>query len=342
MAMNPWPNTEPAAILGRPNLQSAFGEGEDLRQKTRENPGVGVRRVAAVRQTTCHKSEPVLESLIETHKTTRQATPTLAHRRRHIRPDTRGPHANGDMHHGPSRDDLAGDPAPTARNSTMKILLIEDNRELAESLVNVLKTERFTVDWVEDGSQADSILQTESYDAVLLDLLLPHMTGKQILRRLRERHNNAPVLILTASDSLDEKVTCLSAGADDYLVKPFEIRELVARIKALIRRQAPDKAPEMNCGDLLYNTDTRQFFVAGMALALTTREHAVLEILMIRQGKTVSKQTLVNGVFGLQDDPSEDAIEIYVHRLRKKLSECAATITTLRGLGYLLTEKAHA
>jgi two-component system response regulator TctD len=222
----------------------------------------------------------------------------------------------------------------------MKLLLIEDNLALSEGLARILTNEQFTVDRAADGVTADLILQTQTYDAVLLDLLLPQMTGKQILRRLRERRDNVPVIILTASDSVDEKVICLAAGADDYLVKPFEVRELVARIKALIRRQSPEKSPELSCGDLSYNTDARRFSIAGQPLTLTTREHNVLEILMLRQGKTVSKTALFNGVFSLQDDASPDTIEIYVHRLRKKLEPSTAGIMTLRGLGYLLKLRA--
>lgn len=221
----------------------------------------------------------------------------------------------------------------------MKLLLIEDNPSLAHWLAKLLRDARFTVDTAADGDTADQLLQTEHYDVVLLDLQLPRLHGKHVLRRLRERRNSVPVMILTASGSVDEKVDCLGAGADDYLVKPFEVRELIARIKALIRRQAPEKAAGLACGDLAYDTDTRQFAIHGNALALPAREHAVLEILMFRQGKTVSKAALMDGVFGLDDEPSADAIEIYIHRLRKKLEPSQAAIMTLRGLGYLLRKK---
>ncbi|GAB3630409.1 transcriptional regulator [Pandoraea terrae] len=221
----------------------------------------------------------------------------------------------------------------------MKLLLIEDNETLAHWLTRMLRENNFTVDTARDGDVADRLLQTETYDVVLLDLMLPKLGGKHVLRRLRERRNNVPVLILTASGSVDEKVDCLGAGADDYLVKPFEVRELIARIKALVRRQAPEQGAELVCADLVYNTGTRQFAIAGVPLALPAREHAVLEILMRRQGKTVSKTALMDGVFGLDDEPSADAIEIYIHRLRKKLEPCRAAIMTLRGLGYLLREK---
>jgi len=221
----------------------------------------------------------------------------------------------------------------------MKVLLIEDNDSLVHWLVRLLKEERFVVDTALDGEVADQLLLTQQYDVVLLDLQLPRLTGKSVLRRLRSRHNNVPVLMLTASGSVDEKVECLGLGADDYLVKPFEVRELLARIKALARRQLGEKQAELSCGNLTYNSDTRQFFVEGQLLPLRVKEHATLEILMQRQGKTVSKSALMDGIYAIEDDASEDAVEIYIHRIRKKLEGCQATIMTLRGLGYLLQQK---
>jgi two-component system response regulator TctD len=229
--------------------------------------------------------------------------------------------------------------AKETRDYRMKLLLIEDNPQLAHWLEQILKEHKFKVDIAADGEIADQVLRDENYDVVLLDLMLPKMHGKNVLRRLRERHNGVPVMILTASGSIDEKVECLGAGADDYLVKPFEIRELVARIKVLVRRQTPDKAAEIHCGDLVYDSNTRQFAVAGTTLALPAREHDVLEVLMLKQGKTVSKTALMKGVFSLSEEPSADAIEIYISRLRKKLEHSSAAIMTLRGLGYLLRQK---
>jgi len=221
----------------------------------------------------------------------------------------------------------------------MKVLLIEDNDSLVHWLVRLLKEERFVVDTALDGEVADQLLLTQQYDVVLLDLQLPRLTGKSVLRRLRSRHNNVPVLMLTASGSVDEKVECLGLGADDYLVKPFEVRELLARIKALARRQLGEKQAELSCGNLTYNSDTRQFYVEGQLLPLRVKEHATLEILMQRQGKTVSKSALMDGIYAIEEDASEDAVEIYIHRIRKKLEGCQATIMTLRGLGYLLQQK---
>lgn len=218
----------------------------------------------------------------------------------------------------------------------MKLLLVEDNVELSHWIVNLLRAENFAVDCVLDGESADSVLTTQRYDVVLLDMRLPRMSGKDVLARLRRRRDNVPVLMLTAHGSIDDKVDCFSAGADDYVVKPFDGRELVARIKALIRRQLSDKSGWLMCGDLQYISDTREFRHSDVPLNLRRREHAILETLMLRQGKTVSKTTLMDSVFSLDDEPSADAIDIYIHRLRKHLAGSSAQIMTLRGLGYIL------
>lgn len=218
----------------------------------------------------------------------------------------------------------------------MKLLLVEDNPQLALWLANLLREQEFVIDHVEDGDAADRQLQQARYDVVLLDLNIPGLSGKGVLRRLRARRDDVPVLVLTATASLDQKVMCLEIGADDYLVKPVEVRELVARIKALVRRQVPGKANDIVCGDLHYDLRTRQFTLAGAELALPPRERTLLETLMLKVGSTVSKQTLVDAIFGLEDEPSVDAVDLYVHRLRRKLEAAQATIITLRGVGYLL------
>jgi len=218
----------------------------------------------------------------------------------------------------------------------MKLLLIEDNVELSHWIVNLLRAENFVVDCVADGEGADVVLTTQRYDVVLLDMRLPRMSGKDVLARLRRRGDNVPVLMLTAHGSIDDKVDCFSAGADDYVVKPFDARELVARIKALIRRQSGEKSTLLNCGDLQYRADTREFRHNDVPLTLRRREHMILETLMLRQGKTVSKSALMESMFSLNDEPSADAIDIYIHRLRKHLANSSAQIMTLRGLGYIL------
>lgn len=221
----------------------------------------------------------------------------------------------------------------------MKLLLVEDNLELSPWIVNLLRAENFVVDYIADGEGADVVLTTQRYDVVLLDMRLPRMSGKDVLTRLRRRGDNVPVLMLTAHSSIDDKVDCFGAGADDYVVKPFDARELVARIKALIRRQSGEKSAVLICGDLHYLADTREFFHNDMPLALRRREHMILEILILRQGKTVSKAALMESIFSLADDPSAAAIDIYIHRLRKHLAASSAQIMTLRGLGYVLRSK---
>ena len=218
----------------------------------------------------------------------------------------------------------------------MKLLLIEDNLELAHWLVRLLREQDFVVDHVADGAAADQLLQQGRYDVVLLDLNLPLLSGKGVLRRIRERQDAVAVIVLTASASLDQKVACLEIGADDYLVKPVEVRELVARIHALVRRQTPGKANWLACADLRYDLRTRQFHLAGTELALPPRERTLLEALMRQAGQAVSRQALVESLFGIDEDASPDAIDLYVHRLRKKLEASRATIITLRGVGWLL------
>ncbi|WP_321843708.1 response regulator [Paraburkholderia bannensis] len=224
----------------------------------------------------------------------------------------------------------------------MKLLLVEDNAELSHWIVNLLRAEQFTVDAVIDGEAADSVLITQRYDVVLLDMRLPRMSGKDVLNRLRRRRDNVPVLMLTAHGSIDDKVACFSAGADDYVVKPFDSRELVARIKALIRRQSGEKSGCLTCGDLHYVSDTREFRHNDTTLSLRRREHSILEALILQQGKTVSKHVLMERIFSLNDEPSADAIDIYIHRLRKHLAQSSAQIMTLRGLGYILRAKVTA
>lgn len=218
----------------------------------------------------------------------------------------------------------------------MRILLVEDNRPLSEWLSRTLAQDKYTVDCAYNGEDADGMLLTQSYELAILDLSLPRLGGREVLRRLRARHDNLPVLVLTADNSLEGRVVLLNAGADDYMAKPFEVSELEARIRALLRRSSQNKNPLLQCGALQFDSNSREFSIAGTALSLTPREHAVLETLMTRTGKTVSKQALADSLFALDEDVSLDAIEVYVHRLRKKLEDSGASIITLRGLGYLL------
>jgi two-component system response regulator TctD len=224
----------------------------------------------------------------------------------------------------------------------MRILLVEDHAELSRWISRALQASRLTVECVMNGADADALLHTQEYALVILDLTLPKMDGLDVLKRLRARGSKTPVLVLTARGGLSDRVQGLNLGADDYLPKPFELAELEARVKALLRRSQGNEAVTLICGALSFDTVSRAFSYLGAPLALTPREHAVLEVLLTRVGRAVPKEKLFDEVFSLDDDANLDAIEIYVHRLRKKLESDApgaAAITTLRGLGYLLEAK---
>lgn len=218
----------------------------------------------------------------------------------------------------------------------MRILLVEDHPQLAASVVQLLKGAGWTVDLLHDGVVADLALSSEDYALVILDVGLPRMDGFEVLARLRGRGKTVPVLMLTARSEVKDRVHGLNLGADDYLAKPFELSELEARVKALLRRSVLGGGQQLCCGDLVYDLDTRRFTLLGQSLNLTSREQAVLEAMISRPGRVMSKEQLASQVFGLNEDASADAIEIYVHRLRKKLEGGSVGIVTFRGLGYLL------
>ncbi len=222
----------------------------------------------------------------------------------------------------------------------MRILLVEDNLVLSDWLSRTLSKDGYVVECCYEGEDAAHRLSDESYDLVILDLGLPRMKGEEVLQRLRSRYSNVPVLVLTAQDVMASRVACLDSGADDYVTKPFNVAELEARIRVLLRRNANHRNPTLTCADLSYNSNTRVFSLKDRDLALTPREHSVLETLMMRGGSTVSKKALAQSLFTLEESASVDAVEIYVHRLRKKLQDSQAVILTLRGLGYLLKSNA--
>ncbi|MBT9442955.1 MAG: winged helix-turn-helix domain-containing protein, partial [Acidovorax sp.] len=178
--------------------------------------------------------------------------------------------------------------------------------------------------------------QHDNYDALVLDLGLPGLDGQAVLQRLRDRDQRLPALILTARDSLDERVRSLNAGADDFLAKPFELAELEARLHALVRRARGNEHPRLACGALVYDNPRKQFTLHGEPLALSPREHAVLRVLVQRSGEPFSKQQILDRVFSDDEDVHPEAVEVFVHRLRKRLDGSGVRITTLRGLGYAL------
>jgi two-component system, OmpR family, response regulator TctD len=224
----------------------------------------------------------------------------------------------------------------------MRILLAEDNLKLAASLTESLSQSGFTVDCMHDGASADHLLTTQDYALAILDIGMPRVDGLEVLRRLRSRRNPLPVLILTAHGSVEDRVRGLNLGADDYLGKPFALTELEARARALIRRSHGHDRTELSCGPLHYDSVSRAFTLNGELLQLTGRERAVLEILLLRDGRAVNKAALSEKIFGIDESVNADAIEIYVYRLRKKLEGSGVSIVTLRGLGYLLEAQDNA
>ncbi len=217
----------------------------------------------------------------------------------------------------------------------MRILLAEDHPELGEWLAKSLRQAGYAVDVADRGDHAEHFLQSESYDGLILDLTLPGKDGLEVLRNLRGRGSRIPVLILTARGAVDDRVKGLNLGADDYLAKPFELNELEARLRALLRRSAGFN-PVIRVGRLDFDTVSRMSSVDNQPLALTPRELAVLEALLLRAGRPLSREALFEKVFSLDQEARAEAIEIYVHRLRKKLEGSGVRITTVRGLGYML------
>ena len=219
----------------------------------------------------------------------------------------------------------------------MRILLAEDDHSLGTWLSRALEHAGIRVEWVNDGRLADRALQEHGdHDAVVLDLGLPGLDGHAVLQRLRERDHHLPALILTARDSLDERVRLLNAGADDFLAKPFELAELEARLHALVRRARGAGPPRLACGPRGYDRARPQFALHGEPLPLSPREQAVLRVLVQRSGEPFSKQQILDRVFVGDEDVHPEAVEVFVHRLRKRLDGSGVRIVTLRGLGYAL------
>lgn len=217
----------------------------------------------------------------------------------------------------------------------MRCLLVEDDADLARWLVRSLAGLNIHADW-EDSGRIAARRGLEDYDAILLDLGLPDLDGAEVLARIRAMGGTLPILILTARDDLTERVGLLHAGADDFLTKPFELSELEARLVALVRRSHGRATGRFSCGPLLYDDPTRRFHLAGDPLHVTPREHALLRLLIQRVGEPMSKSHLLDRMVGEHDDLNPEAIEVLIHRLRRKLDGHPVQIVTLRGLGYFL------
>ena len=219
----------------------------------------------------------------------------------------------------------------------MRILIAEDDQVLADGLLRTLRASGAAVDHVANGTEADAALMTsQEFDLIILDLGLPKMHGLEVLKRLRARGNNLPVLILTAADSVDERVKGLDYGADDYMAKPFSLQELEARVRALTRRGMGSTTATINHGPLVYDQAGRVATIDGRMVELSARELGLLEVLLQRSGRLVSKDQLVERLCEWGEEVSNNAIEVYIHRLRKKIEKGPIRIATVRGLGYCL------
>jgi DNA-binding response OmpR family regulator len=218
----------------------------------------------------------------------------------------------------------------------MKILLVEDDPTLGEAVMLAIRQAGFAVDWAQDGVQAENALSGYSYDAMLLDLGLPRREGLEVLRHLRKRGVTLPVMILTARDTVEDRVRGLDAGADDYLLKPFALNELLARLRALLRRAHGLADTQIRMGRLSFDSVKRQVYVGDVPLVLSAREMEVLEILLNHAGHVTAKEAIADRLTGWEEGVGDNAVEVYIHRLRRKLAGSGVLIRTLRGLGYLL------
>jgi len=218
----------------------------------------------------------------------------------------------------------------------MRVLLAEDDTILADGLCRSLRQAGYAVDWVSSGNQADAALIAQPYDLLILDLGLPQLTGLDVLKQLRARSNTMPVLILTAADSIEQRVKGLDLGADDFMAKPFALSELEARVRALVRRSMGTATNTLRHGDLVYDQAGRVAQLNGQTLERSARETGLLEVLLQRAGRLVSKEQIVDHLCEWGDEVSGNAIEVYMHRLRKKLEGGGIHIATVRGLGYCL------
>ena len=218
----------------------------------------------------------------------------------------------------------------------MRILLVEDDKILADALCRAMVQSAYAVDVVSTGEDADAALAMEIYDLAILDIGLPGLSGLDVLRRLRARKSGVPMLLLTALDALADRVRGLDLGADDYLAKPFDLPELEARVRALLRRGSSSSTPFLHHGRLRLDTVGRRVYYDEQPVELSARELAVLELLLMREGRVVSKEHMVNHLYGWGDEVGANAMEVYVYRIRKKLEPLGCEIRTVRGMGYLM------
>lgn len=217
----------------------------------------------------------------------------------------------------------------------MRILVVEDTEDLADAIVHRLTKLGYAVDWAADGHAAEELLRQEQYQLVLLDIMLPGLDGQAVLNRLRARRDATPVLVMTARSQVDVKVDLLDLGADDFIVKPFDLRELEARCRSLLRRSHGMIASKMEFGNLGFDSASRRVTVAGAAVELGGREFRLLELFLANIDRVMTKDELMARLFSLDQEAAPNAIELYVSRLRRKLDGASVEIRTVRGIGYV-------
>jgi two-component system OmpR family response regulator len=218
----------------------------------------------------------------------------------------------------------------------MRILLAEDDEMLADAVTRALSQAAHAVDVAHDGAEAERALAAVDYDLAILDIGLPVLDGFELLRRLRGRRSQLPVLVLSARDTVEDRVNGLDLGADDYLTKPFHLFELEARVRALIRRVHSRAVPDIVHGRVRVDTAGRRLYCDGRPVELTSREFAIAELLLMRAGRVVTKQQIIDQLYGWDDPLSSNAVEVLLHRLRRKLEGTGLEIRTIRGMGYLV------
>lgn len=223
----------------------------------------------------------------------------------------------------------------------MRILLVEDDTLLADAVARALTQSAHAVELARTGEEADAALSTGEYDLAILDIELPGLDGFEVLKRLRARRSVVPVLIVTVRDGLEERIAGLDLGADDYLTKPFHLSELEARVRALIRRAHAGASSELVHGRLRLNMAARRLYCDDQPTELSGRELAVLELLLLRAGRVVTKQRIIEHLYGWEDVSTSNTVEVFIYRLRKKIEASGVDIRTVRGMGYLI-EKPHA
>lgn len=221
----------------------------------------------------------------------------------------------------------------------MNILLIEDDEVLADGLTHTLSNNGYCVTGATTGAYAEHLLKAQGFDLIVLDLGLPDMDGLQLLRRLRSQKLSLPIMVLTARDDMNDRIEGISQGADDYMTKPFELRELEARLHALVRRCYGGFSHMIEVGGLQLDTSNHQILARGELLSLSARESAVLEVLMMQKGNVISKDKIAQHLSLHGDALADNAIEVYIHRIRKRIEQYHVGIRTFRGLGYLLENK---